>query len=82
MVFEKQSVALPKAADMPLPTRSDGKLVEPPPVQEQWTLWKEANHMFTALDTVAAQIRRTRSELERNIMEVERMLGSVVRPKQ
>lgn len=54
----------------------------PAPEQEQWTLWKEANHMFVALDNVAAQIRRTRQELERNIMEIERMLGSFIRPKQ
>jgi hypothetical protein len=80
MVFEKP---LPKAVDMPMPNTMH-KLPEVPVVQEeqQWTLWKEANHMFTALDNVAAQIRRTRQELERNIMEIERMLGSVIRPKQ
>lgn len=80
---------LPKAMDMPLPTRVDGagptvvggKIMETPIPQEQWTLWKEANYMFTALDGVAAQIRRTRSDLERNIMEIERMLGSMPRPK-
>ena len=43
----------------------------------QWTLWEEANSMMSALDRVAAHVRHTRGELERNLIELERLIGVI-----
>ena len=70
----------PKTVGMPAPPpRLDSK---PPAPSEDWTIWQEANSMMAALDRLAAHVRHTRNELERNLMETERLMGSIHRPKQ
>ena len=49
----------------------------PKAMGESWTLWQEAESMMASLDRVAAQVRHTRTELERNLMELERLIGSI-----
>ena len=41
------------------------------------TLWLQAEEMFTSLADIANQCRKTANDLERNIMEMERMLGQL-----
>ena len=71
----KAAVPKPNPQDaQPLPLGSTAPLDGP---QSQWTLWEEASSIMAALDRLAAQIRRTRVELENNLMEVERLIGAM-----
>ena len=72
---------LPKTVGMPAPPpRLDTS--KPPAPSQDWTIWQEAESVMAALDRLAAHIRHTRNELERNLMETERLMGSVTKPKQ
>ena len=64
-----------KAAVSPQPIPAPAKAFDG--AQPPWTLWEEANSIMASLDKVAAHIRHTRGELERNLMELERLIGSM-----
>ena len=52
-------------------------LPEAPPSPQFATLWAQADTLFLALKGLSDQCRHTAHDLERNLQEIERILGEI-----
>ena len=67
----KQAIAAMRNADgRPPVMRSDGRPDTP-------TVWARADNLIHALADISDHCRRTANDLERQLMELERMLGAM-----